>query len=140
VLSVVDTAQIALTDASAGPVPPHLPLSAGQLYSTIVLKLPYGNYRLGVFDPTVMAAIGMHRFRRHAEVKVLLSGIAIALVCRVPDTARQPRSPTAGPISADGVARVRALGAGTVATVNDRRGPLVQGVARLGIPVRHTVL
>lgn len=79
VLSVVDTAQIALTDASAGPVPPHLPLSAGQLYSTIVLKLPYGNYRLGVFDPTVMAAIGMHWFRRQAEVKVPFAGIAIGL-------------------------------------------------------------
>jgi small basic protein len=78
ILSVLDTLQVGLSthfhDTSQGSS-----LSTDQFYSTVVVKLPMGNYRLGPFDLTVAAAIGAHWLRRGAELKVPLAGVAAAM-------------------------------------------------------------
>jgi small basic protein len=78
ILSVLDTLQVGLSthfhDTSQASS-----LSAGQFYSTVVVKLPIGNYRLGPFDLTVAAAIGAHWLKRGAELRVPLAGVAAAM-------------------------------------------------------------
>jgi hypothetical protein len=51
-------------------------LAAGEFYSTVVVKLPLGNFQLGPFDLALVAAIGEHWRRRGAGLRVPLAGVA----------------------------------------------------------------
>jgi uncharacterized protein (DUF58 family) len=79
ILSVLDVLQVGLS-AGSHAAAQDSGLSAGQLYSTVVVKLPIGNYRLGPFDLAIAAAIGTHWLRRGAGLKVPLAGVATAVI------------------------------------------------------------
>jgi len=55
-------------------------LAAGDYYSTVVVKLPLGNYQLGPFDLAVIASIGEHWLRRGTGLLVPLAGVTGAIV------------------------------------------------------------
>ena len=78
ILSVLDTLQVGLSTHFYDGAQ-NSSLSAGQFYSTVVVKLPLGNYRLGPFDLAVAAAIGAHWLARGAGLRVPLVGVAAAV-------------------------------------------------------------
>jgi hypothetical protein len=75
ILSVLDVLQVGLSthfrETAQNPN-----LAAGQFYSTVIVKLPLGNYQVGPFDLALVAAIGEHWARRGAGLRVPLAGVA----------------------------------------------------------------
>jgi hypothetical protein len=77
-LSVLDILQVGLSTHFRA-VAQNPNLAVGEFYSTVVVKLPLGNYQLGPFDLALVAAMGEHWLRRGAGLRVPLAGVAGAI-------------------------------------------------------------
>lgn len=78
-MSALDTAQVMLTIHTSTPALHSARIPAGELYSNVIIYLPWGKYGIGPFDLIMLVTIAMNWRRRGGRYLVVFLGAALGI-------------------------------------------------------------